>query len=288
MAHASANSADAAGGLAGTVALVTGGGRGLGKHYAGVLAAAGASVAVTARTEKDLVATVSEIESAGGRALAVPADVTDRVAVEQAVAEAERRFGPIDLLVNNAGRFQALGALWEVDPDDWWREHEVNVRGPVLCASAVLPGMLERASGRILNAASGASTATLPGASAYSASKTALVRWTDTLARELDGTGVSVFAIDPGTVDTPMNQQVLRTHAEGFARWAPWFPAIFAEGRAESLEPAGRLVLAIAGGFADALSGRFLSVHDDLDELIRRAEEIRRDDLLVLRLKTEP
>jgi NAD(P)-dependent dehydrogenase (short-subunit alcohol dehydrogenase family) len=271
--------------LTGLVALVTGGGRGLGQRFAQALAAAGAAVAVSARTEAELAETVEGIERGGGRAAAVTADVTDRRAVERTVAAVERRLGPIDVLVNNAGRFQALGPLWEVDPDNWWREQEVNLRGPLLCTRAVLPGMLARGRGRIINVASGAGALTRPGASAYSVSKTALLRLTDTLARELDGRAVTVFAIHPGTVRTPMNDHVLQAHADALKQWAPWFRKVFVEGRDDPPEPAARLVVALASGRADALSGRFITVRDDLDDLIARADAIARDDLHVLRLR---
>jgi NAD(P)-dependent dehydrogenase (short-subunit alcohol dehydrogenase family) len=201
------------------------------------------------------------------------------------VSEVEDRLGPIDLLVNNAGRFQAVGPLWELDPDDWWRELEVNLRGPLLCTRAVLPGMHVRGGGRIVNLASAAGTGSPPGASAYSAGKTALLRLTETLALELDGTGLSVFAIHPGTLRTPMNEELLRTREPALRRWAPWFLDLFDEHREDLLEPVAELVLTLAAGGADALSGRFLSVHDDLDDLLARGAEIRRDDLLTLRLR---
>jgi NAD(P)-dependent dehydrogenase (short-subunit alcohol dehydrogenase family) len=208
--------------------------------------------------------------------------------VEDAVAQVESALGPIDVLVNNAGRFHAVGALRDVDPDDWWREVEVNVRGPVLCTSAVLHGMLKRGAGRIVNVVSGAATVPLPGASAYGAGKTALLRLTETLALELDGTGVRIFAIDPGVLRTPMNEELLRTRAEVLHRWAPWFLELFAEGREDSPEAAARLVVTLAEGRADQLSGRFLSIRNDLAEQLGRVETIRREDLLTLRLRTAP
>jgi len=125
----------------GQVALVTGGGRGVGRAIAEDLAGAGAAVAVTARSADQLAEKVRRVEAAGGRAVATPGDVTDRAAVEGAVAMAERALGPIGLLVNNAGTAAALGPFWETDPDVWWRDAEVHVRGAVLCARAVLPGI---------------------------------------------------------------------------------------------------------------------------------------------------
>jgi NAD(P)-dependent dehydrogenase (short-subunit alcohol dehydrogenase family) len=126
--------------LAGQVALITGGGRGLGRAFALALAQTEALVAVTARTRSELDETVRLIEQNGGRALAVPADVTDRQAVATIVDTVTARFGAIDLLINNAGIVTPLGPLWEIDPDEWWRSMEINLRSVLLCSSAVLPG----------------------------------------------------------------------------------------------------------------------------------------------------
>jgi NAD(P)-dependent dehydrogenase (short-subunit alcohol dehydrogenase family) len=120
--------------LSASVALVTGGGRGIGRALALALARAGAAVAITARSGGELTRTLAELHSVHDRAAAVRADVTDRAAVDRAVAETEARLGPIDFLVNNAGSAGVIGPVWETDPDDWWREMEVNLRGPLLRA----------------------------------------------------------------------------------------------------------------------------------------------------------
>ena len=133
------------------IVLITGGGRGLGRAIALGAAQTGAQVAVTARSVSELTETVELIQQAGGRALALPADVTDYHAVVGVVAAAESQLGPIDVLINGAGSFRALGNAAQVDPAEWWREVEINLRGPFLCAHAVLPGMIARRRGRIIN-----------------------------------------------------------------------------------------------------------------------------------------
>jgi short chain dehydrogenase len=143
------------GSLTDSVALVTGGGRGIGRAIALALAREGAAIAIAARSPEELGRTLAELHVIHGRAIAVRADVTDRAAVERTVADTEARLGPIDFLVNNAGSASTVGPIWEVDPDEWWREVEVNLRGPLLCARAVLPGMIARRRGRIVNMASG-------------------------------------------------------------------------------------------------------------------------------------
>jgi 3-oxoacyl-[acyl-carrier protein] reductase len=249
--------------LSGQVALVTGGGRGIGAGIARELAAAGARVAVAARSREQIEEVAQEI---GG--LSVEVDVADREAVERMVAEVERELGPIDLLVANAGMAGGTGPLWESDPDEWWHVFEVNVLGVYLCCHTVLPGMLERGRGRVVITASGA--AYLPGSTstAYSASKAAVNRLAETLAESLRDTPVCVFVFSPGLVRTEMTGN--------FSEDAPWTPP----------ELAPRLVHVLASGRADELAGRYLHAeHDDIEELIGRADEIRRDDLNAIRLQ---
>ena len=250
--------------LEGQVALVTGGGRGIGRGIALELAAAGARVAVSARTASQAEETARE---AGG--LPIEADVSRREDVERMVAEVERELGPIDLLVNNAGIAIWEDSAWEVPVEEWWHVLEVNVLGPHLCCRAVIPGMIERGRGRIVNTGSGASY--LPGSSstAYAASKAALGRFGETLAKQLGPHGIPVFTISPGLVRTAMTE-------EAFSEDAPWTPP----------ELAPRLVRALASGRLDALSGRYIHAeHDDVDDLERRAKEIVENDLNAIRLR---
>ena len=249
--------------LSDQVALITGGGRGIGASIARELAAAGARVAVAARTREQVEQVAREI---GG--LAVEVDVTDREAVERMVAEVKRELGPIDLLVANAGVSNDSGPLWDSDPGEWWNVFEVNVLGVYLCCSAVLPGMLERSRGRVVITGSGAGY--LPGSTntAYSASKAAVNRLGETLAESLKESPVRVFHFSPGLVKTEMTS--------GFGEDLPWTPP----------ELAPRLVHVLASGRADELAGRYLHAeHDDIEELIGRAKEIQRDDLNAIRLR---
>jgi 3-oxoacyl-[acyl-carrier protein] reductase len=248
--------------LQGQVALVTGGGRGIGRNVALELAAAGARVAVAARTRDEIEETAQEING-----LAIECDVSDRVSVEHMVRLAESELGPIDLLVANAGISIDEDAAWELDPTDWWRVFEINVLGVYLCCRAVIPGMLERGRGRIVNVASGA--AYLPGSksTAYSASKAAVHRFSETLANQLEPHGIPVFSISPGLVRTRMTDS---------GDDLPWTPP----------ELAPRLVRALASGRLDRLAGRYLHAeHDDVDDLAVRADEIVENDLNAIRLR---
>ena len=146
-------------------------------------------MAVVARSEDQLAETVRQITQLGSRAISVTADVSDPGAVERMVREVEKSLGSVDLLVNNAGLAGPIGPTWETDPDDWWRCLEVNLRGPMLCSRAVLPGMIARGGGRIVNVASGAGTFAIPYLGTYVTSKTALIRFTEILALETVSTG---------------------------------------------------------------------------------------------------
>jgi 3-oxoacyl-[acyl-carrier protein] reductase len=253
--------------LEGRIALVTGGGRGVGESIARELAAAGMRVAVSARTEEQVRATAAEI---GG--IAVVADVSRQEDVERMVATVERELGPLDLLVANAGVGDSWKPPWEQDPADWWHVFEVNVLGVYLCARAVLQGMVERRRGRIVTLGSGASYLPMSRAvsTAYGPSKAALHRFTELLAGAMREHGVGVFEVAPGLVRTAMT--------ESFGDDAPWTPP----------ELAPRLVRAIAEGRLDGLEGRYLHAeHDPLEELERRAAEIVDGDLNTLRLRRE-
>ncbi len=271
-----------AGELAGQVAIVTGGGRGIGRALALALASAGAAVCVTARSQDEIDETVALIDRDGGRGLAAVADVTDPYSVELMVAETERRLGPIDLLVNNAGIAGPVGPLWEVNPNDWRRCVEVNLDGPFLCCSTVLRGMVTRRRGRIVNLVSRIGARPFPYLTAYNVAKTALIRLTETLAEETREHGVAVLGLDPGFVRTGMPRAI--GGSDSGRRWLPEFAA-HAEADAQSPDAAVHLCLQIASGRADALSGRYLSVRADLDELLRGADAVRESATLTLRLQ---
>jgi 3-oxoacyl-[acyl-carrier protein] reductase len=241
-------------------AVVTGGGRGIGAGVARALAHDGWSVAVTARSRGEIDAVAAET---GGRAIEM--DVTSRESVERGFAEA----GPVDLLVANAGTGNRE-RTWEIEPEEWWSVFEVNVLGVHLCCRAVIPGMLERGSGRIVITGSGASYLPRSSATAYPASKAAVGRYAEVLNNELGGR-ISVFLISPGLVRTAMTEGA-------FPDDAPWTPP----------ELAPELVRQLASGRYDALAGRYLHAeHDDVDVLLAHADEVRERDLNAVRLRRE-
>jgi NAD(P)-dependent dehydrogenase (short-subunit alcohol dehydrogenase family) len=265
--------------LAGQIALVTGGGRGIGREIALALAEAGAVVAVLARGEAELRATAHEIDERGSRGYAITADVTDRQAVNAAAAEVGRELGEVDLLVNNAGALGAVGPPWEVEPEAWWRDVEVSLHGTFLMTRALLPGMLAKGRGRIVNVSSYAGTRPSPYQSGYAAAKAGVLSFTESLAAALAETPLRAFAISPGFVRTALTDELV-TSEEG-RRWLPEL-AIASEVPADRT---GSLVVMLASGEADALHGRFLHALDDVDDLLAHSDEVARDDLYVMRLR---
>jgi NAD(P)-dependent dehydrogenase (short-subunit alcohol dehydrogenase family) len=266
--------------LEGQVALITGAGRGIGRAIALALGDAGAAVAVCARSGDDVASVAGEIEGRGGHALAIRCDVSCRQEVEGMLAAAETAIGPVDLLVNNAGRFGPVGPLAATDPDEWWQTLEVNLRGPLYCARAVLPGMLARGHGRIVNVSSSAGLAAIPMLSAYAVSKTALYRLSENLAAETRGHGVMVFTLNPGLVRTAMSESALSC---GEPSIEGWFADAFANQEDLSAESAATLVIYLASGAADVLSGRTISAAGDVTQMVARTDEIEEHDLYVLR-----
>jgi 3-oxoacyl-[acyl-carrier protein] reductase len=257
------------------IALVTGGGRGIGRGIAIGLAKAGWSVAVTSRSEAELDETA---RLSGAGTLAIAADIANPAEVSVMVQHVQSELGSIDLVVNNAGLGGPIGPFWENDPEEWWRNQEVNLRGPMLCCREVLPAMIARKRGRIVNISSGAGFRPFPDLSAYVVSKTALIRFSEQLALELAPHGVSVFPVRPGTVRTKMADQVREQ--------LHYIQEIFDRGLDVTPEVVADLILNLASGRADSLSGRVFSVSDNFEEILKRADEIRATDMYQLRLNT--
>ena len=255
-------------------ALITGGGRGIGRAIAVRLAQKGWNVAIAARSANELAETV---QVAGVRMLAITADVASGEQVQAMVQRAEQELGSIDLLVNNAGIAGPLAAFWETDPREWWRCQEVNVLGPMLCSRAVVPAMIQRGGGRIVNVSSGAGMTAFPNLGAYAVSKASLIRLSEQLALELAPYGIAVFPIRPGVVRTRMSEAVGKN--------VPFVQKALAEGRDLPPEKTAELVEYLASGKADALSGHFFAAEDDWDDMVRRADEIRAEQMYMLRVR---
>ncbi|GHJ36996.1 SDR family NAD(P)-dependent oxidoreductase [Streptomyces sp. TS71-3] len=202
--------------LDGRTALVTGAGRGIGRAIAVRLASAGVRSVLVARTADDLAVTERSVREAGGSAVAVPADLSDPAAVAEVGRRAGREVGPVDILVNNAGTVRPLGSSTGMDVGVWAAAFDVNVFAAAALAFALVPGMVERGWGRVVNVSSGivARPGSMAGANAYATTKAALEAHTLNLAEEVRGTGVTVNVYRPGSVDTAM-QGWIRENGKG-------------------------------------------------------------------------
>jgi NAD(P)-dependent dehydrogenase (short-subunit alcohol dehydrogenase family) len=267
-----------------SVAVVTGGGRGIGRACARALANTGMTVVAVARTAEQLERTRALVQADGGTAEAFRADVTSPEEVGALAEWIGGRYEAVDLLVNNAGVLGPVEPFASSDASDWWRAVEVNLHAAVLCTRAFLPAMLAAGRGRVVNMTSGQGNQAKPNRSAYAVSKAALTRLTECLASDHPDRGVSFFALAPGPTPTAM----LATAERGDRALAGATPVAANTHTMPDVplnHAAIRILLAFAGGRLDVLSGRLLTAGDDIDALVTRADEIRKEGLYTLRLK---
>ncbi|MGA8767984.1 MAG: SDR family oxidoreductase [Candidatus Acidiferrales bacterium] len=259
--------------LTGQIAIVTGGGRGIGKGIALRLAAAGAAVALTSRNKAQLEQVLAAIEAAGGRGLAVAGDATKREDVARVARATSEELGGVTLLVNNAGLAGPYGPIGIVDPDAWWAAQEVHIRAPLLFMSAVLPGMIERRAGRIINISSPRCHMLTANLSAYSLGKAAQNRLAELVANEVKQYGVTTFALDPGSIMTEMADETMTS--PDAQRWVPQMVERLHEmkgklGPQDGMQWCTDRCLALAAGKYDALSGRYIDRTDNPDEMLKQ------------------
>lgn len=251
--------------LTGRRAVVTGGGRGIGEAVARALARAGASVVVAARTAAEIDAVVEKLSALGHQAWAIPCDVVDPDSVDELVAAAEERWGEggADILVNNAGAAWSSPVL-RTELEDWNRMLAVNATGTFLCTRAFLPGMMERGWGRVVNIASVAGLSGARYISAYAASKHAVIGFTRCVAAEVADKGVTVNAVCPGYVDTPMTDASLRRISEktGLSEKEALELILARTPQGRLIEPAevAHAVLSLCGAAARGINGQSIVI----------------------------
>jgi NAD(P)-dependent dehydrogenase (short-subunit alcohol dehydrogenase family) len=243
------------------VAIITGASRGIGRATALRFAKAGAAVVLAARNEKAVQALAEEIRQSGGRALAMGTDVTNQNDVDLMATMALRAFRHIDIMVNNAGVLNPIGKTWEVHPNEWQNLIRINIIGPYLCARAVLPQMLDRGDGRIINVTSGAANSNIPGWGAYCTSKAALDRFTGVLAAEVAHTNIVVTALNPGTTDTQMQADIRSTPTANFER-GDRFRALPRVCKLFHPDEPAQLLLWLASNFGKDQNGAILDISD--------------------------
>jgi NAD(P)-dependent dehydrogenase (short-subunit alcohol dehydrogenase family) len=251
--------------LDGKVAVITGAGRGIGRAIALKFAAEGASVFLVSRTAREVNVVVAEIQAAGQKAAAMPADVSKEADCRRIIEEARRKFDSVDILVNNAGILGPVKPVEEIEPAEWDEVLAINLRGPFLLSRLALPEMYARCSGAILNISSVSAKVPYPWNGPYAASKAGLVGLTRTLAAEAARKGVRVNAICPGPVpETEMSQNLgkalgQRLSADPGKLFQKYLEGIL-QGRPQSVEEIANAALFLVSPQASAITGQTLNV----------------------------
>jgi len=267
--------------LYGRVALITGGGRGIGQAIARAYAAEGAKLTLAARPGAELQETSAAIQDRfGSEVLTVITDVTDRAQLENAVAQTLDRYGVIDVMVNNAGNTGQIGPLWTLDPDRWANTIAVHVLGTYYGCRAVIPPMLERGYGRIVNMFGVGG----PNDTSYDAAKTAIINMTENLSVELAGSGITVNAISPGSIHTRMWEEVRDMALEAGDMEMYEKGVQVTSGGGASIERAAELAVMLGSDQCGNLSGRLIRANlDDFEGIPANVDAIMASDAYLLR-----
>ena len=270
--------------LDGQVALITGAGRGIGRAIALAYAREGAKLALAARSESELHEAVSAVSELGAEAIAVPTDVTSQEDTERLARSVVQRFGRINVLVNNAGISGPIGPLQDNDVADWVSTVTVNLTGTFLVCRAVIPVMLEQSGGKIINLSGAGAANAWSNMSAYCSSKAAMVRLTEVLAQELDGRGITVNALGPGSVHTSMWDKMTEQAGQAGADFIHQLGLRVTSGGGASIDECAELAVWLASDESGALTGRLISAAtDDFRSLPPRITEVMAGDAYTLR-----
>jgi 3-oxoacyl-[acyl-carrier protein] reductase len=271
--------------LKGKVAVVTGASKGIGAATAKALAAAGAAVVVNyASDQKGAESVAAAIKAKGGKAVAVKADVAKSADVRRLFEEAKTAFGRIDILVNNAGVYGPLGPTHEIDWDAWLETININLVGLVYACRTVTPAMIHQKSGKIINLSGGGATNPLPRMTSYATSKAAVVRFTESLALDLEPYGIDVNAIAPGALDTRLLDQVLAAGPEIVGREFHDRMIKVKQQGGTPLSVSADLVVYLASAESNGITGRLISAAwDKWSTLHTRAKELHPTDIYTLR-----
>jgi NAD(P)-dependent dehydrogenase (short-subunit alcohol dehydrogenase family) len=247
------------------VAVITGGGRGIGRAMALKFAGEGAAVVVAARTKSEIDAVAGEVRGSGGRAAAIPADVAEENDCERLMREAVSQFDKIDILVNNAGEYGPVKPVEEITPAEWDRVVAVHLRGAYLLTRLALPGMYARGSGVILNISSLSAKSAFGWGSPYAAAKAGMLGLTRVAAAEAARKGVRVNAICPGPVtETKMSKDLGQTLAERLGvskeEQLSGFLNTILQGRGQTADEIAAAALFLCSDQASAITGQALNV----------------------------
>lgn len=266
------------------VVVVTGAARGVGRAIAEMFVAQQARVVLVDLLAEQLEQTAKELAAQQATVLPIVTDITDPSQVEAMAEQVYQTWGQVDVLVNCAGTFSTIGPVWETDPERWFRDIRVNLYGTFLVCRYIVGPMVERGQGYVINIVStGGVSDPHPHSTGYASSKTGLMRLTEGLAKEVEPHGLKVFAVAPPAIMTDMTQFILNDPAG--KKWRPNFEQIFSEGRDYPPQAVANLISELVSGKADALTGRYFDVRENLDDYIAQTENILAEDRLTLRIR---
>src|SRR5258708_30035917 len=246
--------------LAGKIALITGGGRGIGRATALELARHGATIVVAARSQSELEETAHEVRSLGVDAFAYPVDLNDGPTSQALIPQIEKKFGSVSILINNAGLVGPFGPTWTLDPASWEQAMRVNLIAPFWLVHAAVPQMLAQKWGRIVNVSSGVAQNPRMRGGPYAASKAGLDTFTRQLGFELEGTNVIVTAVYPGMVDTAMSTRVRAQEPEIVGQVSQTMRTAYAEGKMPTPDIPARLIAALVLNEDSSLNGQVIDL----------------------------
>ena len=250
------------------VAIITGGGRGLGRSVALAFGKEGAKVVVAARTQEEIEHVAEELRSLRKDAIAIPTDVSSEDQVSQMVKKALEAYGTIDILVNNAGARGPIAPIHEIPLAEWEQTLRVNLTAAFLCTKAVIPVMIKKKEGKIINVAT--TMTPRPNLTPYMVAKAGLIHLTKQLSRELKDYNIQVNAIHPGVMDTQMQEEIRKAGAKAIG--TDMFERLKEEGILHPPSEPAKLVLFLASRAADGITGEYLSFDDkEVKFLISRA-----------------
>lgn len=240
------------------VAIITGGGRGLGRSVALTFGKEGANVALAARTKEQIEHVADELRSFRRSAIAVPTDVSDEDQVNHLVKRTLEAYGTIDILVNNAGIRGSIGPIHKISLEEWEQTLRLNLTATFLCSKAVLPVLMEKKEGKIINVAT--TITPRPNLTPYMVAKAGVTHFTKQLSRELKDFNIQVNAIHPGVMDTQMQKELRKAGMEAIG--TDMFTRMKEEGILHLPDEPAQLVLFLATKAANGITGQFLSFDD--------------------------
>lgn len=259
------------------VSIITGSGRGIGKAIAKKFADKGTIVVLTARSKNEIDETLKEIKKNGGQGIAIPTDLSKYSNVIRLVTKVLENYSKIDILVNNAGVIKPIKPIHQVDVKEWENNLRINLFGTFYCINTILPHMISKNYGKIINLSGGGAFNSMPNFSAYGASKAAIVRLTETVAAEVKKYNISVNAIAPGPIKTKITYDIVESgDVAGIEQ--PIAKEVLENGGMD-IEKVTELALFLASDESNGLSGKTISARwDDLNYIRKNITTIQNSD----------